>query len=130
MINNRVLIIDDDEEMCEELQEILEDEGYEVCVALNGRKGYEFIKSERYVVVILDLKLPELNGYEVLKMAKSHDQALKIIVLSGRPSGEKALHQKTNAELEEDKILQLADFVMNKPVLVPELINKVKEFIQ
>ena len=49
-MNKRVLIIDDDEEMCAELSEILSDEGYEVHVALNGSEGKELMEDRKSVV--------------------------------------------------------------------------------
>ncbi len=128
-MNNRVLIIDDDEEMCAELQEILADEGCQVRVALDGRSGKELMEKEQYRVVILDLKLPGLNGYEVLRMTKSNPNSPRVIVLSGRPLGENKLHDRNVLQDEEEKILQLADAVMNKPVLIPVLIGKVKEYL-
>ena len=129
-MNNRVLIIDDDEEMCMELKEILTDEGYQVRVALDGRSGKELIEKEQYGAVILDLKLPGLNGYEVLKIVKSKAVSPRIIVLSGRPLGENALSVQGDPQMQEEQILKLADAVMNKPVHVPVLIDKVKEYIE
>ncbi|MBI4309177.1 MAG: response regulator [Candidatus Omnitrophica bacterium] len=123
-----VLIIDDDEELCMELKEILEDEGYKAWVALDGRAGKELMEHNAYAVVILDLKLPELNGYEVLKTAKQAASGPKIIVLSGRPLGDTPLNEPRDRHAEEDKILTLADAVMNKPVPIPLLLDKIKSY--
>ena len=127
-MNKKLLIIDDDEEMCMELKEIFTDEGYDVSMSFNGRAGKESMERERYDVVILDLKLPELDGYDVLKTAKRAPDAPKIIILSGRPSGETALHEHRKIEDEQEKILQLADAVMSKPVHIPLLLDKVKQY--
>lgn len=126
-MNQRVLIIDDDEEMCAELQEILVDEGYQVQVAHDGRSGKELIHQGDFATVILDLKLPELTGYEVLKQTKLNPTAPRIIILSGRPLGEKVLHDEHASLDEEEQILKLADAVINKPVHIPDLIRKIKQ---
>ena len=129
-MNNKVLIIDDDEEMCAELTEILTDEGYHVQVALDGRRGKELIEIGEHKTIILDLKLPGLNGYEVLKIAKNHVKKPKVIILSGRPLGEHNLFVRNSFQEEEERILKLADAVMNKPVQIPQLIKKIKEYVK
>ncbi len=122
-----VLIIDDDEEMCAELKEILTDEGYEVRLASDGHQGKEILIKGSYDAVILDLKLPGLNGYQVLKSAREHGCRAKIIVLSGRPLGPTPLNDLQDpAQAEEEKILSQADLVMNKPVDVAALLEKVR----
>ena len=126
-MNKKVLIIDDDEEMCAELTEILSDEGYEVRVALNGSQGKELMEKEWYGAVILDLKLPGLNGYEVLKRAKQKPGRSKIIVLSGRPMAT-ALNEANGSQDKEEEALKLADAVMNKPVAIPLLLDKVRQY--
>ncbi len=129
-MNKKVLIIDDDEEMCAELKEILTDEGYYVYMALDGNRGKELMEKEEFQVVILDLKLPGLNGYEVLQIVKSKAQGPRVIVLSGRPLGEHNLFVRNNAEKEEERVLQLADAILNKPVHLPVLIEKIQEYIK
>ena len=123
MMSNRVLIIADDEEMCMELKEILVNEGYEVCVSLDGLSGTELVEKEKFELVILDLKLPELNGYEVLKLVKRSLHSPKVIILSGRPLGKRVVHDQNN--LQEESILGLADAVLNKPVVIAKLIDEV-----
>ncbi len=125
-MNKRLLIIDDDEELCMELKEILGDEGYEVHVAMDGFKATALIERDQYAVIILDLKLPKMNGYQVLETVKRRAPNLKVIVLSGRPMGETALNNTADPEVE--KSLQFADAVMNKPVLIPVLVKEIKKY--
>ena len=129
-MSKRVLLIDDDEEMCAELREILTDEGYEVQICLDGHKGREALEEGQYEAVILDLKLPGLNGYEILKSVRAQGCQAKIIVLSGRPlTANQSLIPQSYAQIQEEHILKLADAVMNKPVAVPSLLDKVRSFV-
>ena len=63
----RVVIIDDDREMCEEIKDILVDEGYSVRTAFNGTDGLAIIGEYGCDVLLLDLKMPGLDGLAVLK---------------------------------------------------------------
>lgn len=126
-MDKKVLIIDDDEELCMELKEILNDEGFRVRVAFNGTMGRGLIEEDRYEVIILDLKLPGMSGIDILKMVRKKDVHQKILVFSGKPLGEE-LSSLPNAEHESTKIImKMADAVLNKPVAVEVLLSKVKE---
>ena len=123
----KVLIIDDDEELCDELGETLRDEGFEVDVAFDGVQGKAMIDKGGYGVIILDLKLPSLNGYEVLKGIRGQQRPVKVLVLSGRPTGNTLLKQQGVASQdEEEQVLAMADAVMDKPFIVDDLVGKVK----
>src|SRR5579862_3824794 len=79
----KLLLIDDDEELCTELKELLEKEGFKVDIAFDGLQGLSHLQKSQYHLVVLDLKLPKLNGYEVLKSARKIVGSLKVLVLSG-----------------------------------------------
>ena len=123
----KLLLIDDDEELCAELVEVLEREGFSVDTALDGLQGFHDLEERRYQIVILDLKLPGLNGYGVLKGIRKVARPVKVLVLSGRPLGEPLLQEDGVSKDEEEKILEMADAVMNKPFMVKDFIQKVKE---
>jgi len=122
----RLLLIDDDEELCAELREVLEAEGFKVDIALDGLEGLRYLHKEQYQIIILDLKLPKLNGYGVLKSIRKTVNPLKVLVLSGRPLGEPLLKEDGVSLDEEDQILHMADLVINKPFMVENFIQKVK----
>ena len=126
-MNKKILIIDDDEEMCTELKEILSDDGFEVSVASNGTVGSRLMEDDYYGVVILDLKLPGISGIEILKMVRDRNLHQKVLVFSGKPMGE-GLHMLPNIEWESTEIImKMADAVLNKPVSGDILLSKVKE---
>jgi len=63
---DRVLIVDDDVELCELLVERLDTEGFEIETVHDGRRGLERALSQEHAIVILDLMLPEMSGLDVL----------------------------------------------------------------
>ena len=122
----KLLLIDDDEELCAELREILEAEGFKVDTAFDGRKGLQLLQARLYHLIVLDLKLPGINGYGVLKDIRKNAQPVKVLVLSGKPLGKPLLKEDRFHQDEEESILKMADAVMNKPFMVEALIQKIK----
>ena len=62
----KILIIDDERSIRNSLKEILSDEGYDVDVAGNGIEGISMVEKEKYSVIFCDIKMPEMDGIEVL----------------------------------------------------------------
>ena len=62
----KILIIDDERSIRNSLKEILTDEGYETDVAEDGAQGCEMAEKERYNVIFCDIKMPNMDGIEVL----------------------------------------------------------------
>ena len=123
----KLLLIDDDEELCEELAQVLTTEGFIVDVVFDGLQGLQCLHKKQYDIIILDLKLPGLNGYRVLKGIRETTQQVKVIVLSGRPLGEQPLFKEGGVfQNEEEKVLNMADLVINKPFAVESFLQKVK----
>lgn len=123
----KILLVDDDEELCEELALVLESEGFDVDVAFDGIQGLRFLEGGGYQVIILDLKLPGVNGFGVLKTIKQGPSVPRVIVVSGRPTGEALLKENGFSQEDEEQILKLADVMVNKPFKVEFLIQKIKE---
>ena len=65
-MRKRILIIDDDVELCSLLLRCLEREGYEVCAAHTGAAGLNRLEEKEVTLVILDVMLPEMSGFDVL----------------------------------------------------------------
>lgn len=63
----KIIIIDDEPEMAELLKIDLEEEGYQVSIANDGRAGLALVKGMQPDLVVLDVMMPKMNGYEVLK---------------------------------------------------------------
>jgi two-component system response regulator CpxR len=80
---SKVLIIDDDEELCELVSEYLGVEGFETSVVNDGASGLEAARSGKYDMAILDVMLPKMNGFEVLKNLRI-DSRLPVLMLTAR----------------------------------------------
>jgi two-component system nitrogen regulation response regulator NtrX len=79
----RVLIIDDEDAVRSSLKMIFEYEGYETLLAANGPVGLKLAEQEAPDLVFLDVRMPQLDGLEVLKKLKEKDKALPVVILSG-----------------------------------------------
>lgn len=82
----RILIVEDDSHLVESLTFVLEREGFEVCAAIDGEAAMRHLRFDPPDTMILDVMLPLLNGFEVLKFVKS-DPVLKsmpVIVLTAK----------------------------------------------
>ncbi|MFH2057376.1 MAG: response regulator [Pseudomonadota bacterium] len=79
----KILVIDDEESIRHSFADYLEDRGFEVLTAENGRIGLELIEREQPHIVLLDLRMPELDGLEVLKQGRGLAPDTPKIVISG-----------------------------------------------
>ena len=88
---NKILIIDDEAHLCWALEKGLNQEGYQVVTATRGKQGLELIQNEIPSLVILDLKMPEMDGLEVLVKAKDMFPELPIIMITAHGSIDTAI---------------------------------------
>ncbi len=79
----KILIIDDEKDIGWLFSKILTEEGYQALTALNGQTGISIIKKEKPDLVILDLKLPGMDGIEILREIRRFDKDLCVIILTG-----------------------------------------------
>jgi two-component system alkaline phosphatase synthesis response regulator PhoP len=116
----RVLVIEDNAGLAYGLRNNLEIEGYEVEVAGDGARGLERARSARPDLVILDLMLPELDGFRVLRAMRTEELAMPVLILTAR--GE-----------ESDKVRGLklgADDYVTKPFGLLELLARVEALLR
>lgn len=83
MTNGIVLVVDDDPASCETLADILEIQGYTVLSAGTGGAAEALIRSTAVDAVLLDLRLPDLDGMEVLRRLKAHSPDTEVLMVSG-----------------------------------------------
>ena len=113
----RILLVDDDLQNSEFLRKFLEVEGYEVFYAENGRKGWEAYSAAKPDLVLLDINMPVMNGFELARLIREHDHDVLIFFLTDRT--EKADRLKGFS-------LKGNDYIP-KPFYPEELIAKIKE---
>ncbi len=119
MTNNKVLIVDDDEHIAELIKIYFEKDGFTTVTANNGKKAVELFKSEAPAIVILDVMMPEMDGWQVCREIRRVSN-IPIIMLTAK--GETF-----------DKVLGLelgADDYMVKPFEPKELIARVKAVLR
>ena len=113
----RILLVDDDRQNSEFLRKFLEVEGYEVDYAENGRAGWEMYATSRPDLVLLDINMPKINGFELARLIREQDRDVLIFFLTDRT-------EKSDRLKGFD--LKGNDYIP-KPFYPEELIAKIKE---
>ena len=84
----KILVIDDEQGIRNLLDTLLRRKGYDVVLAESGRQGLELYRRERPDVIVLDLKMPEMDGLTVLRQIKNLDPGKHVIILTGAGTAE------------------------------------------
>ena len=78
----RILVVDDEPEAIELLQEFLVVKGYEVLTASSGEEAVQKVKEERPHLILLDVRMPKMNGLDALKRVREIDQEVGVIMVT------------------------------------------------
>lgn len=89
--NLRILVVDDEQDYCDVLEMILESNGYSVESANNGKEALECLDNGSFDIVISDLKMPVMDGYELLREIKNREYDCEVIILTAFGTIEKAV---------------------------------------
>lgn len=116
----RILVVEDSLRLADTLSEALTKAGYTVDVVNDGREGYENAVSGIYDIVILDLMLPTMNGYEVLAAIRREGQEVPVLILSA----------KTELEDKVEGFTLGADDYVTKPFEVKELLMRIQAIVR
>jgi DNA-binding NtrC family response regulator len=87
----RILVIDDEKSIRNTLKEILEYEGHEVLDAPDGLEGLRLITSEKFDIIFCDIKMPKMDGLELLEKAMDHNPDVPVVMISGHGNIETAV---------------------------------------
>jgi len=115
-----VLIVDDEKNIRETLKDVLEDEGYKILMAEDGKQAIEILKRYQVDVLLLDLWLPKVGGMEVLDRVKREYYDIEIIIISG--------HGTIDAAVKATKIGAF-DFI-EKPLSLERVLNVVDHAVK
>ncbi len=120
-ISKKILIVDDDRDLVRLSQEILTSRGYNVITAYNGLEGIIAAKKEHPDLILLDIKMPELNGYEVINKLKKAKETSKIPII---------VMTAYEFDKTKTKTLSLAEEHVVKPFSIDTIASKVKEIVE
>ena len=117
----RVLIVDDDADLRDDLREVLARQGYETAAAADGQEALEKLESWFPDVIVTDLMMPRLDGFELLRTLRQRGPVIPAIVLTGFGSLEKSLAVIRDVE---------AFWFLEKPVKLSALEPLLKRALQ
>ena len=80
----RLLIVEDEKELCDTIAKSLYDVGYEVDTSYNGSEALEYVLTEEYDLIVLDLNLPGIDGMDILRELRRENEETKVLILSAR----------------------------------------------
>ena len=129
MSSKKIVIIDDDPEICDAMSNILSQNGYQVFTALDTRKGHQLFVDTRPDLLILDIMMETMDeGLNFATEVKKNDGVfgVPILIVSARPPVENGYGRA----LDEDLDWIHADIFMEKPVEPEELIHNVKLLVK
>jgi DNA-binding response OmpR family regulator len=118
IMKNKILFVDDDEGLRDLYKEELEEEGYEVLTAKNGKEGLENLEKEKPDLVVLDIVMPKMDGMEALGRIIGQDRRIPIILHTSHPG------------YQEDFMSWAADAYILKSTNLRELKAKIRELLE
>jgi len=116
----KILVVDDDESIRSTVKAILEEEGYQVDLASTGQEAIQKTKENKYNVALLDIRLPDIEGVELLGLLKEGIPRIRKIMVTGYPSIQNSVAA----------VNKRADAYLIKPVDPDNLLAVVEEQIK
>lgn len=80
----RLLVVEDEKDLCDTIAKVLYDSGYEVDTCYDGEEALDYILTEEYDLIVLDLNLPGMDGMDILKELRQKNEETKVLILSAR----------------------------------------------
>jgi len=116
----KLIIIEDEETLLNLLEKKLNQEGYEVDIAKNGEEGLEKIRSNKPDLILLDIVMPKMGGFEVMEILRKDEELKKIPIIIISNSGQPV-------ELGRAKELGVVDWLIKTDFDPQEVVDKVKK---
>lgn len=116
----RILLVEDEESIREAVRLNLELEGYEVVATANGKKALDYIKGQHFDLLLLDVMLPDLDGFSITEQVRLSDNEIPILLLTAK-------------DMAQDRITGLkkgADDYLTKPFNLEELLLRVSNLLR
>ena len=116
----QILIVEDEKDMTNLLRRVLTEEGYTVEIAETGAEALQKVEDNQFYLAILDIRLPDISGMEVLRTLSERQPQIPVVVLTGYPSRETA---------EEARQLGVKEYI-TKPLDLEQLKEVVREIVE
>ena len=110
----KILIVDDDVKFTETLKDLLEAKGYDAHAIYSGYEALDKVKKEKFDIVVMDIKMPVMNGIQVLREIKAMTARPVVILMTGF----------TLEDVIKDAIQEGAVAVLYKPLDIPNLLER------
>jgi two-component system alkaline phosphatase synthesis response regulator PhoP len=122
-----ILIVDDEPDFCSIVQGQLEKEGFEVEIAYNGIEGLEKVRANPPDAIVLDVMMPEMDGYEVCRKLKADEkyENIPVILLTAVAS-----HVTSTRYSHRDGMSTEADDYIAKPASAEEIMESIKRLLK
>jgi two-component system, NtrC family, response regulator HydG len=114
-----LLIVDDDRDQCDSLADVLNDVGYDVDTASSGKEAVEMASRKPYLLMLLDLRMPGMDGLDAFRRMKSADQHTRGLILTAFATDEAV-------QSAEDLGM---DAVISKPLDLPLLLSRIAQIL-
>ncbi|MFQ5450483.1 MAG: response regulator [Nitrospinaceae bacterium] len=119
-IQAKILVVDDEQKAQTNLKRFLENKNFEVNIAYNGNEALERLEDFKPQCILLDIRMPYLNGIDTLKMIKDRQPSVEVIMVTG----------VTNLKIAEGCLRDGAFAVIEKPVNFEYLYRKILQALQ
>jgi len=123
----KILLIDDDPDFVEATKAVLESRPYEIITALGGEEGLKKTREEKPDLILLDVIMPDIDGFQVCQQLKKDPQLSQIPVIMITSFSEK--YRETSIGVSQGLSLEAEDFV-DKPVAPTELLIRVEKWLK
>jgi DNA-binding NtrC family response regulator len=118
-LNENILVVDDDTELRKVLSSILSEEGYSVETVENGKQAIRVSEKTRFDLALIDIKLPDMEGTELLHRLKEKQPHIVMIIITGFPTLENAI----------ETVNEGADGYLLKPFDIPKLLETIRKHL-
>jgi DNA-binding NtrC family response regulator len=118
-LNENILVVDDDTELRKVLSSILSEEGYSVETVENGEQAIRVSEKKRFDLALIDIKLPDMEGTELLQRLKAKQPHIVMIIVTGFPTIENAMGAVNKG----------ADGYILKPLEIGKLLQAVRKHL-
>lgn len=120
---DRILVVDDNSDNLLLIQTILEDDGYDVVVADDGERALEQLDQVQPDLILLDVMMPGIDGYEVTRQIRQHQKLASIPILLI------TAHRKTDILENSERDIDVNDFI-HKPIDLDDLLMRVRVWLR